>query len=432
MNFLPRPYQRTMIDHVLDAPRGALWASMGTGKTSAALSALHLLDLIEPGPALVIAPLRVAQSTWPDEAAKWSQFAGMRVVPIVGALAERKAALRKRADVYTVNYENVPWLVATLAGKWPYRKVVADESTRLKGFRLRQGGVRAKALASIAHKHAVRWINLTGTPAPNGLTDLWGQTWFIDRGHRLGRSFDAFTARWFRQHPSGYGIDALPHAQCEIEGALADVCLTIDARDHFDIAAPIANTIYVEMPAKARAVYRSMEKKMFAEIEGVGVEAFNAAARTQKCLQLCIAEGVEVLTDAGWTPIERVRREHRVWDGVEWVHHGGVVSKGARATIECWGAAMTAGHEVLTRSGWRTAGEINAAGERFSRAHVRLPDSIATRREHSAQTGDGLRTLGRRVREFLSGHGANVGHRSEHHAMARCRKPAALRISNGA
>jgi len=290
-----------MLDHMLTHARCAVWAGMGLGKTSATLAALHALDLVEPGPALVLAPLRVARTTWPDEAQKWEQFRGLRVVPVVGSPADRRAALHRPADIYTTNYENVPWLVEHYGKRWPFRKVVADEATRLKGFRLRQGTVRAKALAQVAHSTA-RWVNLTGTPAPNGLTDLWGQSWFIDRGQRLMRTFDAFATRWFRDHPSGYGIEPLPHAQGEIETALSDVCLSINARDHMDITDPIVNTIRVELPAKARALYRNLEREMFAEIAGVGVEAFNAAALTQKCMQL--ANGAVYTDDAGaWAEV---------------------------------------------------------------------------------------------------------------------------------
>ena len=293
-----RPYQTAMIEHALDLPRGALFAGMGMGKSCATLSALQILDLVEPGPALVCAPLRVAQSTWPDEAAKWDHLAGFEVVPIVGSLEQRRAALRRRAPVFTTNYEQLPWLAEELGDRWPFTKVVADESTRLKSFRgsVQQSktgkefvrvdsGVRAKALAKVAQR-VRRWINLTGTPAPNGLQDLWGQTWFIDQGQRLGRTYEGFKQRWFRPHPSGYGVEPFPHTQKEIEARLADVCLSLDARDHFDLAEPIVNVVRVELPAKARKLYRDMERQMFATIGDHPVEAFNAASRTMKCLQL--------------------------------------------------------------------------------------------------------------------------------------------------
>lgn len=291
-----------MIGHAFEHERGALWASMGLGKTCATLTALQHIDLIEPGPALVCAPLRVAQSTWPDEAAKWDHLAGLTVVPIVGTLEQRRAALRRKADVFTTNYEQLPWLTEELRGaRWPFRKVIADESTRLKGFRLRQGTARAKALAKVAHEHCARWINLTGTPAPNGLQDLWGQTWFLDQGQRLGRTFDSFTQRWFRPAYNGYGVEPLAHSQREIEQRLGDICLSLDALDHFDLTEPIVNTIRVELPAKARALYDDMEREMFAQIGEHEVEAFSAAARTIKCLQ--IANGAAYVDETEWVEV---------------------------------------------------------------------------------------------------------------------------------
>lgn len=285
--YVRRGYQHAISAHQLDTERGATFAGMGLGKTVETLTTLAALDLVEPGPALVCAPLRVAQSTWPDEAAKWQHLAGMRVQPVVGDVKQRQAALKADAEVFTINYEQLPWLVETLGDRWPFTKVVADESTRLKGFRLRQGTARAKALARVAHSKVKRFINLTGTPAPNGLQDLWGQTWFLDSGQRLGRTFDGFTQRWFRPHRSGYGVEPLPHAQAEIQARLADICLSLDARDHFDIAEPIVNPIRVELPAKVKALYRDMEREMFAQLsDGSQIEAFNAASRTLKCLQI--------------------------------------------------------------------------------------------------------------------------------------------------
>lgn len=301
--FTPRLYQNDIIEFELDTPRCAVYAGMGLGKTVSTLTALDILELTEPGPALVLAPLRVAQSTWPDEARKWNHLRNVEVSAIVGTLDERRAALRKPATIYTTNYEQVPWLVEHFGDKWPFRKVVADESTKLKSFRLRQGSVRARALAKVAHCKVDRFIELTGTPSPNGLADLWGQAWFLDAGVRLGRSFEAFKARWFQSIQVGSDrhavrLDPLPFAQEQIEDRLRDLCLSLDARDYFDIAEPIVNTIRVELPAKARQLYRDMEREMFLSLEsGTEVEAFNAASKTMKCLQL--ANGAIYTDEAG-------------------------------------------------------------------------------------------------------------------------------------
>lgn len=290
--FIPRPYQTIIIEQQLDNARCGTWAGMGLGKTVSSLSALDIKYISgqEHKPALVLAPKRVAQSTWPDEAAKWDHLRNIEVKPIIGTQPERLAALRDRnASVFTINYENIPWLMETLGDDWPFGPVISDESTKLKSFRLRQGSKRAAAIAPVAHTKIKSWVNLTGTPSPNGLADLWGQTWFLDQGVRLGRSFNAFQQRWFQAVPGGDGytqIRPLPFAQVQIEDRLKDICLTLDAKDYFDIKDPIESTIYIELPAKAREVYKAMEKEMFAQLGEHEVEAFNAAAKSAKCHQL--------------------------------------------------------------------------------------------------------------------------------------------------
>lgn len=284
--FTPRPYQTMIRDHILDVPRCAIWAGMGMGKTTSTLNSIDALTLVDDAPVLVLAPKRVALTTWPDEQAKWAHLSSLSVIPVIGSEAERLSAVRMDAQVHTCNYENLEWLVAHWGDKWPYKTVVADESTKLKSFRLRQGGVRARALGTVAHTKVKRFVELTGTPSPNGLQDLWGQAWYLDKGERLGRTYSAFTARWFRPAPSGFGMEPLPHAQAEIQDKLRDLCLTVDAKDWFDLKDPIVNNIYVDMPMTARKHYADMEKQMFMQLDEHEVEAFGAAARTIKCLQI--------------------------------------------------------------------------------------------------------------------------------------------------
>lgn len=275
-----------MVNHILDVPRCAVWASMGTGKTSASLVAAQALTLFEPSPVLVLAPLRVARSTWPNEVAKWTDFNGMKVQPITGTAKQRIQAINTKADIYTTNYDNLVSLVEYWGADWPYRIVIADEATNLKSFRLRNGGKRAQAFGRIAHTKIKYFIELTGTPATNGLIDLWGQMWFVDGGKRLGRTFTAYRDRWFQTNPNGFGLTALPHAQDEIQEALRDVCLTIRAEDWFDIAQPIFRTVEVDLPHGAQKIYQDMEKNFYAQLADVGIEAFNAGAKSQKLLQI--------------------------------------------------------------------------------------------------------------------------------------------------
>jgi hypothetical protein len=298
--YQPRPYFDLVMDFLAEVKRCGLFLPMGSGKTSLVLSHLDICHNVlgESAPSLVLAPLRVARDGWATEAAKWQHLSGLDVVPITGTADERKAALKRDAQVYTTNYDNLVWLMEYFENSrkaWPFRRVIADESVKLKGFRTRQGTVRAQALAEVAHTLCTDWINLSGAPAPNGLKDLWGQTWFLDKGERLGASYSAFESRWFGWRKV---VDALsrkmdvqpvifPHAQDDIMGRLADICLSIKMSDYYDMREPIVNVIEVDLPASARSKYRDMEREFFIEFEnGQDVEAFSAAAKSQKLLQL--------------------------------------------------------------------------------------------------------------------------------------------------
>ena len=294
-NFVPRPYQNLIINHILSRPRVAIWAGMGMGKTSSTLAALDILIRhCDEGPALIIAPLRVAQSTWPDEVAKWAEFRHLKVSVITGKKAQREQAVATEADIYCTNYETIPELVEYWQKRWPYKIVVADESTRLKGFRSQQGSKRAKALAKVSRHLVHRFIELTGTPAANGLEDLWGQTWFLDFGEKLGASMTAFRNRWFRPLRVGNNAFAvkwvpLSHSQEEIHELVKPYILKLNAEDWFDIKQPITVDVKVELDSKARELYNMMEREMLmslSEEEDDTVEAGNAAVKTGKCLQI--------------------------------------------------------------------------------------------------------------------------------------------------
>ena len=282
-----------MMDHIARHPRCALFASMGSGKTGTVLHALRGLEPMDEAPGLILSPKRVARDTWPKEADKWSSLAGTEVTPILGTATERFQALGKKSLWYTMNYDNLPWLYDQIGkANWRFKTIVADESTRLRSHRSSgQGGQRTNALAKVAHlSHVKRFIELTGTPCPNGLHQLWGPLWFLDQGERLGKTYTAFQQRFFQRSFDGHGLDPLYGAQRQIEKRIEDICLTVDPRDWIDISDPIENDIVVELPAKAMDKYREMERRMFMELEhdfGTHeVEAVNAAARTNKCLQI--------------------------------------------------------------------------------------------------------------------------------------------------
>lgn len=323
--YTPRPYGPMAYSHMANVERCALWAKPGMGKTPMVLDFLHTLHTVwgESAPTLVLGPKRVAQHVWPDEARKWQHLSGFDVVSITGDLPERLAALRRDAPVYSTNYDQVVWLRDHFKARgkaWPFRTVVADESTRLKSYRTTQGGVRAQALAQFAHKEVTRWINLTGTPAPNGLIDLWGQTWFLDQGARLGRSFSAYQDRYFAWKNARDAVAAAkgnrakltmvtaPYADELIHEKLKDICLTLDPADWFDLDEPVTNIIEVDLPRAAAAKYREFERELFTQIDGKDIEAFAAASKSMKCLQL--ANGAAYLEDGvQWVEVHDAKLE---------------------------------------------------------------------------------------------------------------------------
>lgn len=275
-----------------------IFADMGMGKTLAGLTIAEYKRLCGwDRPTLVLAPLRVARDTWPNEARKWNHLQHLRIQPVIGTAVQRRAALWAEADIYTCNYENIPWLVEQLGSNWPFGGVIADESTRLKNYRLAKtkkdgslsdkgpGGKRTTALATVA-RDADWWINLTGTPAPNGLKDLWGQQWFVDHGATLGRTHTSFMERWFRTDEYTREVKPLEHAFKQIQDAMRPSTIAIRCEDWFDLEKPVVRTVYVDFPPDVRRRYRELERQMFTKLQcGTEVEVFNAAALTNKCMQ---------------------------------------------------------------------------------------------------------------------------------------------------
>lgn len=318
MKFVPRSYQKLIVDNILYNKRTAVFAGMGLGKTASTLEAIRQIKAVRPSlTVLIIAPLRVAQSTWPDEVRKWDSFKDLRVSVICGSAKARRDALLADADIYTINYENIPWLVEELKGDWFFDLIVADESTRLKGLRARQGTQRAKALAKVAFK-SEGFVELTGTPAPNGLLDLWGQMWFLDKGARLGKSFSAFQKEFF--YPISRGGGATHWVEWKLqEGSdkrikrrIEDVSITVNPEDYFDVAKNIFNDIVVELPREVMRQYRKFARELYLELEGgAEVTAANAAVKTGRLLQM--ASGAVYVEDGegsdAYTVIHRAKIE---------------------------------------------------------------------------------------------------------------------------
>lgn len=290
LHYDAKPWMRIATKFLLDTPRGMLVADPGLGKTGITLSALDLLKMGGSSffPAIVFAPKRVADVVWEGERDKWDAFQDLSIVKVMGEEDIRMAALRKTvADVYVINYDLAPWLVSTFpAAKWPFKIVIPDESSRLKGFRLNKGRVRADALSTIA-RHTGRWWNLTGTPCPNGLQDLWGQMWFVDFGERLKRTYTAYLEAYFLEDRYTRKITTQFAAEPEIHRLVADKMLVLRAEDWLDLEKPQEIPMDVQLPPAAMAQYKEMEKEYFLHIDDAQIEAGTAAIKSIKLLQMC-------------------------------------------------------------------------------------------------------------------------------------------------
>jgi hypothetical protein len=287
--FKPREYQRIGAQFIVEHARCMVLADPGLGKTGIVLMALDLLQMTGSSffPALVLAPKRVADVVWTGEARKWSTFSGLSVVQITGTPAQRLEILRRpSADVYVCNYELAEWLVSIWPQeKWPFKIIIADECSRLKGFRLNKGTKRAHALANIARVTG-RWINLTGTPMPNGIADLWGQYYFLDFGERLKRSYSAFSEAYLIENPYTYKVTPQHGAEAEIHAKIADITVAFRAEDWLDTRTPQITQVAFDLPPQAREKYDEMEKVFFTEIGSAEIEAGTAAIKSMKLLQL--------------------------------------------------------------------------------------------------------------------------------------------------
>lgn len=273
-------YQERMVDWIVERPYCALYAEMGLGKTAATLTAIRdLLNTCEISRVLVVAPLRVALNTWPAEIAKWAHTADLTYTILHGP--SRLTRLNEDTDIHIVNRENVVWLWEHWGKDWPYDLVVIDEASSFKSYSAK----RFKAMMK-ARKHVDRLVELTGTPASNGLLDLWPQIALLDRGERLGRNITAYRRRWFDSDYMGYTWSPRENAEAEIHARLADICLTMRAEDYLDVPPVIHNDIAVTLPVKAARQYAELEKEFLIEIEDETVTAATAAVLSNKLLQM--------------------------------------------------------------------------------------------------------------------------------------------------
>ena len=266
MQYNPYEYQRTAMQWILDKPRCGLFLDMGLGKTVSTLTALQqLIDDCEVSRILVVAPKKVAETTWSTEAEKWDHLKALKVVKVLGSEKKRCEALATKADVYVTGRDNFVWLVGKYGGQLPFDVLVIDELTSFKSAKSERFKAMRIAVASVK-----RVIGLTGTPAPNGLIDLWAQMYCIDQGERLGKSVTRYRETYFEQHRwNNIVVRCDVKKGCEqiIRDKIADICLSMQAKDYLQLPDMIVHKIKIDLSPKMAEAYRKFERDKVLEFK---------------------------------------------------------------------------------------------------------------------------------------------------------------------
>lgn len=233
---------------------------------------------------LIIAPKRVASKVWPDEIEKWVHLKGLTYSKVLGTQRQRIRALSVKADIYIINRENIPWLKAFYGERWPFDCVVCDESSSFKN----QDSERYKAISKVRPK-TYRWINLTGTPAPNSLLDLWPQMYLLDMGERLGKTITYYrenffyVERWINDDVPK--LEILPGAEEKIYKQIKDICISMKTRDYIDLPPKIDNVIDIEFSKKILKQYFDFEREQVLKLLDTEITPVSAAALSTKLRQ---------------------------------------------------------------------------------------------------------------------------------------------------
>lgn len=266
MRYKPYEYQQRATRFVIDHPECGLLLDMGLGKSVITLTALQeLIDSCEIDKTLVVAPKKVAETTWTTEAAKWDHLRDLKVAKVMGTAKQRKMALSEKADVYVINRDNFVWLVGRHRGRLPFDVLVIDELTSFKNSKSQ----RFKAMR-IARPTVSRVIGLTGTPAPNGLIDLWGQMYCIDMGERLGKSVTKYRETYFDSHRWNNIVvrcDVKKGCDKIIRDRIADICLSMQAKDYLQLPDLLIHTARVEMSPATAEAYNKFERDRVLEFQ---------------------------------------------------------------------------------------------------------------------------------------------------------------------
>lgn len=285
MKFLPHEYQKYAIEYIKSHPITALFLDMGLGKTVTTLTAIRdlMYDTFEVRRGLVVAPLRVARDTWPEELRKWDHLKDLTCSVVVGSVAERRRALQKKADIYIVNRENLVWLYEHC--KMPFDMVVLDELSSFKNHQAK----RFRAIKAL-RPNVKRIVGLTGTPSGNGLMDLWAEFRILDMGERLGRYISQYRNLYFKPDKRNgmvvYSYKPLPGAEEAIYHQIADITVSMKATDYLEMPELVSVVKEVSLSEKEKKRYDELKKSLVLELPGGEVTAANAASLTLKLSQM--------------------------------------------------------------------------------------------------------------------------------------------------
>jgi len=287
MNYQPHEYQQYATDFIIKNPTAAVFLEMGLGKSVIALTAILelCLERFEISRVLVIAPLRVARDTWPAEIQKWDHLKNLTYSVAVGTANERRAALQQKTFIHIINRENVQWLIEDSGIPWQYDMVVIDELSSFKSHQSKRFKSLMKARPGVR-----RMVGLTGTPSSNGLMDLWSEFRVLDMGKRLGRFITHYREQFFepdrRNGMQVFSYRPRAGAEREIYRRIGDITISMRSADYLKMPECVMNTVPVKLDSTEYEVYEEMESKMVTELDGVEIDAVNAAALTGKLCQL--------------------------------------------------------------------------------------------------------------------------------------------------
>ena len=288
MIYEPYPYQQYCAARIVADAAVGLFLDMGLGKTVITLDAINTLryDRWAVQRVLIIAPKKVAEGTWTKEAQKWEHLRHLRISAVLGSQQKRLRALATPADIYVINRDNVAWLVDYFKNAWPFDMVVLDESSSFKNSQSK----RFKAL-KLVRSRINRLVELTGTPASNGLIDLWAQIYLLDGGARLGRTLGQYRERFFdpdkRSRTQIFSYTPKDGSMEYIQQAIGDICVSMKAEDYLNLPDRMFDNVPVVLDDKARKAYRQLERDLLLELDEGQITAASAGVLTGKLLQLC-------------------------------------------------------------------------------------------------------------------------------------------------